>query len=494
MVRRIALIIVLLMALAGCERPPSSEVLKEDVSARLVASFAQSFEIVELRRRGTANDITAPAEEARRIVYFDLMIRAREDVNLGSWDTPGAASLVSMLGAGPKGISGVKSDGNKAGDIIRAHGSMFYRKEGDLWQSVAPAGFLPPKAPVTDNQAPRPASESLIAALQATIRSVPPGTAPGSNTIIEEELRHAVTNIQARLTHLQEGVAIAAGPEQGQYLRLVRALTTVDTERRVRVTSLVTAGSIENLTLLREGRALFALSQGDVAALAFAGAGPFSAQGPATNLRALGSLYLEPLHIIVGRDSPIRTASDLAGRRINVGPTGSGSRVTALNVLAAHGVPASRIREAGDLTIAPALAALRSGRIDAVIEVIGLPANEIRTAFAALPLRLVPLDHFVVERLVRDNRGYTATLIPPGAYPRLETSVPTVGVAAILVTTGELTSAEAAAATRLIYTAPDLVKNGSPQGAQVSWRRARNGLTIPLHDGAERALTELGAR
>jgi TRAP-type uncharacterized transport system substrate-binding protein len=69
-----------------------------------------------------------------------------------------------------------------------------------------------------------------------------------------------------------------------------------------------------------------------------------------------------------------------------------------------------------------------------------------------------------------------------------------VGVAAILATTTDLTAAEAAFATRLVYTATGLVEAGSPQGAQVNLRTARAGVTIPMHEGAERALAELKAR
>jgi len=483
-----------LLLLPGCDRAPAGDTVKKDLSARLAESFADAFEITEVSRRGTAKDISAPADQSRRIVYFDVAMNARKDIDLGSWDTPGAASLVSTLGAGPKGIVGVKSGGNKAGDEIRAHGSAVYQWDGKQWQSVVAASYTSPKAPVTDNQAARPPSEVLVAALQATLRSLPPGTLPGSNTVIQEELQRAVNNIRARLTHLQDGIAIAAGPEQGQYLSFVRALVTPDLEKRLRVTPLITAGSVENLRLLRSGEVLFALTQADIAALAFAGNGPFGKDGAASELRALGSLYIEPLHVIVLNGSPVRSIADLAGRRINVGPVGSGSRVTALHVLEAHGLGRDRVREIGELTLAPALAALRAGRTDAVIEVIGLPSDEIRNAFATLPLRLVPLDYAVIERLSQDTPAYIATLVPPGAYPRLETSTSTIGVSAILATTADLTAAEAASATRFVYTATDLVARGSAQGAQVNWRKARTGLSIPMHEGAERALAELRAR
>ena len=494
MMRVLGLLAALLLFLPGCERTPEADAVKTDLSARLSESFADAFEIIGFSRRGSTKDLTAPSGESRRIVYFDVTLRARKDLELGSWDTPGAASLVSMLGAGPKGVSGVNSAGNKSGDEIRAHGSAAYRREGSAWKVAAAGGFAPPEAPVTDNQAARPTSEKLLSALQSTIRSLPAGMSPTDNAIVQEELQRAINNIQARMVYVQEGIAVAAGPEQGQYLSFVRALMASRGDRRPRVMPLITAGSVENLKLLREGTVLFAFTQGDVAALAMAGAEPFAGQGPALELRAIGSLYIEPLHVIVLDDAPIRTMADLASRRVNVGTAGSGTRITALKALAAHGLSDVRIGQVSGLSLTPALAALRDGRVDAVMEVIGLPANEIRNAFSTLRLRLVPLDSAVVERLARDEPGYVATSVPPGAYPTQEANVPTVGVAAILATTAQLAEAEGNIAARLIYTTGDLVENGSAQGAQVNARTARVGLTIPMHDGAERALAEIRPR
>jgi TRAP transporter TAXI family solute receptor len=492
-VHRRSLALFLLLLLLGCERTPSADQVSADISARISQAFGNTLELVDIRRRGTAKDISAPAEESRRIVYFDLSLRAREDLDLGAWDTPGAASLVSMLGCGPKGIYGVRSGGNKAGDVIRAHGSAIYRREANGWRPVAAAGFTPSPAPVTDNQAPRPPVENLLAALQGTIRSVPPGIAPRSNIIIADELARAINNIHARLDHEQAGYAIAAGPEQGQYVRLAGALAMLGAERKVRITPLVTAGSDENVRLLRDGRVLLGIVQGDIAALAFNGDEPFADLGPSSMLRALGSLYIEPLHVIVRADSPVQTVADLRGRRVNVGPVGSGSRVTALRILAAHDVLPEQATMT-ELTLSPALAALRDGRIDAILQVIGVPANEIRNAFATLPLRLVPLDDGTIGRLTHADPAIVAAPVPPGAYAGVQKPVPTIGVAAVLVTTTNLTEAEGDAATRLVFAATDLVSRGSPQGAQVSPRTARTGLTIPMHEGAEHALAGLASR
>jgi len=56
-----------------------------------------------------------PAGETRRIVYYDAIFRVQKDTDFGAWDAPGMAALVSALGAGPKGVSGVQSVGVSSG-------------------------------------------------------------------------------------------------------------------------------------------------------------------------------------------------------------------------------------------------------------------------------------------------------------------------------------------------------------------------------------------
>src|SRR5690606_9027077 len=104
-------------------------------------------EMAELTRRGSQKDTEAPDGETRRIVYFDVNLKLNQDLDFGAWNAPGVAGLISALGAGPRGIEGITTGGNKAGDIITAHGTARYRQNGEAWELVVPAGYQPPVAP-----------------------------------------------------------------------------------------------------------------------------------------------------------------------------------------------------------------------------------------------------------------------------------------------------------------------------------------------------------
>jgi TRAP transporter TAXI family solute receptor len=481
-----ALILLLVVLLTGCDRPVQEVELTRDVQARLAAAFGPGMiEIARLDRRGSGVDPSAPSGETRRVVYFDADLRLARDVSLGAWDGPGTAALVTAIGSGPRGIVGVNPDGNRAGDVLRVHGSAVYRRDGEMWRPVAGAGFTAPVTPALDTRAPLPPIERVTAALHAILRNAPAGTSPSAQEVIGQELAQAVANIEARIARLSRGAAIAAGPERGQYLRYVQALQQVAHARGLRLQPLVTEGTVQNLRLIASGSVVLALAQADTAALALNGEGPF-AEAPMPGLVALGSLFPEPIHVIVGGGAQARTLADLAGARIAVGPPGSGTRATALSVLEAHGL-ADRVTLL-DQGLAAGILALRDGNADAVIQVVGSPADELRAAMTEVRLRLLPLAEAAIATLGA-RPGLRRLTIAAGTYPGQVEPVPTVGTAALLVAGPSLTDSEAEATVRIVFDqARDLVALGSVQGAQISRATARELLTVPLHRGALRAL------
>lgn len=361
------------------------------------------------------------------------------------------AGLVSALGAGPKGITGIASGGNKAGDLIGAHGTALYRREGDRWASVAPSGYRPSTAPAYATNAAR-GPAAILEAMREVIESVPSGASPAQREAIEQELLTAHAAIRGRLARLADGYAIAAGPEHGQYLRLAIALSD---GKGVRTVPLVTRGGEENLRLLRAGNVALALSQGDAALEALEGRGGFFADGPYATLRAVGGLYPEPVHVLVRADSGLSSVADLKGRRVAIGVEGSASRATALRVLGAHAL--------------------------------GPPG--------IVPLRLLALSGRAIANLAGTNAGYFAYTIARGTYATQTEDVASVATAALLLASTGLSETEVATITRFVFQeGRDLAVRGSAQGAQISAANARHGLSIPLHHAAAKALDAIAAK
>lgn len=145
-----------------------------------------------------------------------------------------------------------------------------------------------------------------------------------------------------------------------------------------RVHRVPTQGSVENLDLLRARRVDVALVQGGIA-------------DPARDagLESLGAVFPEPVWAFLRADRGLARLADLRGRRVAIGPEGSGTRVLALAMLRANDVAPNEI-EPLPLTGAAAAEALAAGTADAAILVSARTDGAIAQLMRAGPeIRLV---------------------------------------------------------------------------------------------------------
>jgi len=124
-----------------------------------------------------------------------------------------------------------------------------------------------------------------------------------------------------------------------------------------------------------------------------------------------------------------------------------------------------------------------------VIQVIGVPADSVRDALAAVALRLLPLSERAVGALVKSKAGYFAFSIPRGVYASQKEDVRTAATAALLLAGENLSESEVATIAFFVYQrGRDFAARGSAQGTQVSAKSARQGLSIPQHVAAVKAI------
>ena len=468
---RALFITFLCVVLSACGRHPDEATLRSDVESVLSASFGDdTFDVVDFSRRGSATDSTAAVGETRRVVYFDIELALQRDLVLGDWEDPGAATLVSLLGAGPRSIQGVQAGGNVAGDRIVANGSAIYRDDGDSWAFVMPAGFRPSVATHTEvGQAVRASADALNKLADIT-RTVEGGGSFAAQRVVDQELQRSLVRITGRLSRLQNGYplwrreqsAVNTPPLPGRWPKSPERISTD--------ASLFTGGGEENIELLRNGGAVVALAQADTAHAAYDGSGSFASLGSLPTLRALGSLYPEYVHIVVRGNVGITTAAELNGARIAMGPAGSAVRATLRRVLSAHGLEPETDYSILNMGFTDGLDALRRGEVDAVAHVIGLPASPLRDAIAGESgLRLLPLAPEGIERLVQAKSGMQAATIAPNVYPGQTERVATVAVPALLLATDNLSPDEAKRLVQIVYEGGnDLLAHGSAQGSQLA--------------------------
>jgi TRAP transporter TAXI family solute receptor len=489
--KRLALTLSLVLAVValGCSRGPDATALRTEVKTKLDQRFKPGlFELVSLRRQGSAPLPTAERGTSRLAVYYNATLKLAQSYDFGDWEGLSPGTLAQVLGATEKGIYGVKAGETKPGEEIRVYGSSTYEWVGDRWQGLetAAAGVSRPSAP--GDAAPASRAKQLIDRLAAMVDIPPPGVPTQEDQMISEELDHALRAITARRERRKHVYTFASGPAEGEYHPITEAVVARahQINATVKVRNLETQGSLENVRLLAGKDADYAIVQSDVAAMAYAGEGAFADGGAVTSLRALGSLFPEPLHIVVSAKSPIRTVGDLRGKRVALGPPNSGTRADALAVLAAHGLAPKDLAEVGSEGLQDAPARLRSGRLDAFFATVGAPAREIQRLATRVPIRLLSLDVNMVAGLVSQNAGLVRLTVPANTYPGQTEGVTTVAATALLLAQADVPEAEAAVVLKLVFENTDYVSRGAAQGAKISKRTGLRGITIPVHPAAGR--------
>jgi TRAP transporter TAXI family solute receptor len=247
-----------------------------------------------------------------------------------------------------------------------------------------------------------------------------------------------------------------------------------------------TAGAVTNVEAIQRGDADLGFAFADVAYIAFVGrlAG---ASGPFDRLRGVAVLQLTPVQLAVGRDSRIREIGDLRGRRIGVGPPGSGTALTAGLILQAFGISESAVR-VEQLQFNDAADRLLNGTLDAMFDTAIYPAASV-TAATRGGARIMPIAGPPIERLRHDYPFLRVTVIPRDTYPGVAETIRTIGVDSLLVCRRDLDEALVYDLTRRFFDA--LPSLSSSQGALRFMDLDQAPATpIPLHDGAARFYRE----
>ena len=285
-------------------------------------------------------------------------------------------------------------------------------------------------------------------------------------------------------------LGLATGDASGAYfpagIALCRVVNVDRPTHGLRCAALLSEGSVANLDALRAGEVELALAQSDAQDAAWRGADAFAGEGPFEGLRSVASLFPEPLTLIAAEGAGIAGLGDLLGKRVNLGPAGSGQRAMVEALMGRLGWRNSAFADAGALPTAEAVAALCEGRMDAIFLAIAHPALAVQEATAACGGALVPVEGPQVAALVAANPFYFATEIPGGLYAGAPDPAPSFGVAATLVTREDLPAGVVETVLGAILDALAPLAGFEPVLAALDPEAMpRRGLTAPLHPGAE---------
>ncbi|MGW0710382.1 TAXI family TRAP transporter solute-binding subunit [Streptomyces sp. NPDC002643] len=235
-------------------------------------------------------------------------------------------------------------------------------------------------------------------------------------------------------------ITLSTGPDRGVYQAYGTRLKNAVGEDMPRLTIDLdeSKGSQMNVQRVATGEADFAIAAADAVQTYLDEERP-----GADKLRGLARLYDDYVQVVVPFTSSIQSIADLKGKRVAVGPEGSGVRLIAGRVLAADGVDIDKDIDARPDTIGTSPDALRDGSIDAFFWSGGLPTKGLSDlADTGYEFRFIPIDGDLVAQLHDEDDSfihYRASVMPADAYPDVAgSSVPTIAVANLLITRADM--------------------------------------------------------
>ncbi len=254
-----------------------------------------------------------------------------------------------------------------------------------------------------------------------------------------------------------------------------------------------TDGSIANIEALRHGDEDLAIVQSDWQYYAVKGLGPFKAEGAFDGLRALFAIHGEPLTLMVRKNAGIASLADLKGKRVNIGPKGTGQRALADLLIRALGWKDSDFAKLAEIDANLQTSALCDNQIDAFLMPMSHPNGAVEEAASRCGALLVPLGGPAVDKLVAEKPYLARDEIPAGTYSGNPNAIATFGPRATLLTTKAMPDDVGYRIVKAVFEDFERFKAMHPSFRNLTpVEMVGPGNTAPLQDGARRYFRERG--
>lgn len=310
--------------------------------------------------------------------------------------------------------------------------------------------------------------------------------------------------------------AVDAAPEERSYLLATAstggtyypvgvALSTLikvklQPKEKIGMSAINSAGSGENIKLLRENEVQFAILQGLFGAYAWNGTGPIANEGPQKNLRSVSMLWQNVEHYaVLKKFAKTGTVSDLVGMKgegMSMGKKNSGTIGSNAVILGNLGVDIYKDYDLIYVGYGPSADALQNGQISGFGIPAGAPASAVTKAVANLGDKMVILD-LTDEQVQQADGGlnlWTRYVIPPETYPGQTKPINTIAQPNFLGVRADVDEEAVYKITKTIYENLPFLNAIHGATKAMAIEKAISGLPMPLHAGALKYYQEVGIK
>lgn len=318
------------------------------------------------------------------------------------------------------------------------------------------------------------------------------------------EMKNSVLLVLVALTVLLSGcierrefIPIATASAGGTYYPIGVGLGNIWTEKlveeKVSATGQSSAGSVENIQLLKNGEAKVAILQGLIGAQAYEGRGGNFEGRPYKDLRSISMLWSNVEHfVLMDKEIQTGTISDINGKSFSVGPQASGTEQSTLVMMQGLGLSKENIKPEY-LGYDDTISAMRDGRLDGGSLPAGIPVSAIMDmAASGVKASVLDVSDEQLESINSIFNTWFRFTIPAGTYTGIDKEIQTIAQPNFLAVSSQLDEELVYKLTKTIYENIDKVHQIHNSAHEIQLETALNGLPTPLHIGAYRYFVEAG--
>ncbi|MEZ8546231.1 TAXI family TRAP transporter solute-binding subunit [Vibrio cyclitrophicus] len=295
---------------------------------------------------------------------------------------------------------------------------------------------------------------------------------------------------------------LATASTGGTYYPVGVALATLSKvklapKQHFSLAAISSAGSGENVKLLNENEAQFAILQGLYGAWAWQGLGPYEKSGRQTQLRSVSMLWQNVEHFIVRSDlAKTGTVSDLEnlnGKKFSIGKKNSGTENSGRQIMQGLSVDPEQFKLAF-MGYGGSASALQNGTIDGMNTPAGVPVGAVTQAFAALgeDIQILSFTDAQIKQANGDYNIWTKYEIPANTYPGVDKPITTIAQPNFLAVREDISEEDVYQLTKAIYENLPFLQGIHKATKAMALEKGIAGLPVPLHPGAARYYKEVG--
>ncbi|MEZ9201980.1 TAXI family TRAP transporter solute-binding subunit [Vibrio splendidus] len=307
-----------------------------------------------------------------------------------------------------------------------------------------------------------------------------------SNASAQEDRSYILATASTGGTYYPVGVALAT-------LSKVKLAP----KQHFSLAAISSAGSGENVKLLNENEAQFAILQGLYGAWAWQGLGPYEKSGSQKQLRSVSMLWQNVEHFIVRSDlTETGTMSDLEnlnGKKFSIGKKNSGTENSGRQIMQGLSVNPEQFKLAF-MGYGGSASALQNGTIDGMNTPAGVPVGAVTQAFAALgeDIQILSFTDAQIKQANGDYNIWTKYEIPANTYPGLDKPITTIAQPNFLAVREDISEEDVYQLTKAIYENLPFLQGIHKATKAMALEKGIAGLPVPLHPGAARYYQEVG--